>query len=213
MDKLIITISREFGSGGRLIGKKLAERLGINCYDRELIEKVSEESGLSPEFIENFETNATTSLIYGLLASTHTASGAFIPYDVTIGDRAFFAQSAIIRSIASKESCVIIGRCADYILRSQPSCVNVFIRADMEDKMQRAEMIYGMTDKNLSDRIARIDKGRANYYRHYAGTSWGSLRLYDLCINTSISGIDGAVDTILSFIKHRSPHTLANLAQ
>jgi len=210
MANLIITISREFGSGGRLIGKMLAQKLGINCFDRELIEKASEQSGLSPQFLESFETNASSSLLYGLLATPHPTSDIYLPYDVPIGDRAFFAQSAVIREFAEKESCVIIGRCADYILRDHPNCVAVFLRADMEDKLQRVAHIYGMEgdEKTLTEKITKIDRGRANYYKHYAGMNWGSVKLYDLCINTSISGIEGAVDTIAAFVKERAPHTL-----
>ena len=201
-NKLIITINREYGSGGRLVGQRLSEELGIPLYDRKLIEMAAQESGLSPDFIENVETRPTSSFLFNLATSAQTGSGYMLQYDMPVGDRAFFAQSNVIRDLAAKESCVIVGRCAGYILRENPSCLNVFVYGSVEDRLNRATSVYGVPRKDLADRLVKIDKGRANYFKYYTGEDWYDVRAYDLAINTAVSGVEGAVKAVTYMSKH-----------
>lgn len=196
MDKIIITISREYASGGRLVGEKLAERLGITFYDRKLIELAAEKSGLSPTFIEKSEEQATPSFLYNLAASAHSSAGYLWEYHTPVSDKAFFAQSAVIRELAERESCVILGRCAGYILREEPGCINVFLHGSLDDRLERAVNVYGMESKGLADKLVKIDRGRTNYHRYHTGENWYDVRAYDLVIDTSASGIDGAAECI-----------------
>ena len=184
MNNYVISISREFGSGGRMIGKKLAARLGIPCYDRTLIQKTAEKSGLSPEFIARAEERARSRLHLPLSSmgpgvSTYTQQG------VPVSLQAFFAQSEVIRELADEGPCVIVGRCSDYVLGERPECLKVFIHGD------------------LPDRVKEIDRGRANYYNYYTGFNWGEMRRYDLTINSSVTGIEGAVELIAALVRLR----------
>lgn len=202
--KVIITISREFGSGGRLIGELLAKELGIAYYDRKLIEMTAERSGLSPDFIARSEEQASSSFLFSLATSAHsTGGGYFMQYDVPVGDKAFFAQAAVIREVAEKESCVIVGRCAGYILKDDPDCINVFIHGSLDDRLRRAIEVYGLEPKGLADKLVKADKGRANYHKYYTGESWSDIRAYDLAINTAKSGVNGAVQIIQAYLNSR----------
>lgn len=201
MNHVIITISREYCSGGRLIGAAVAKELDIPFYDRQLIEMAAEKSGLSPEFIENNENQRTSSFLYGL-ATGGQLSGAYL-FDTPVGDRAFFAQAAVIRELAAKGSCVILGRCAGYILRDDPGRLNVFLHAPLENRLKLAREIYGMTGDDLEERILRVDKARRSYHKNYTGESWNDVRNYNLTIDTSKAGINGSIQAILGFVKNR----------
>lgn len=203
MKKFIVTISREFGSGGRLVGRQLSERLGVPFYDRELIELAAEKSGLSKEFIARSDERASSVLSLGLAASAGAEAGYFMQYDALTGDRAFFAQSSVIHDLAEKGSCIIVGRCAGYLLRDNPDCVRILIHAPMDSRIERAKTTYGLPAKGLADKIYKADKGRANYHKHYTGDNWMDARSYDLCINTEVMGIEGAVDTIVKLLENR----------
>lgn len=203
MKKFIVTISREFGSGGRLVGRQLAEKLGVPFYDRELIELAAKKSGLAPEFIARSDERASSVLALGLAASASSEGGYFMQYDAPTGDRAFFAQSAVISELAEKDSCIIVGRCAGYILRENPDCVRVMIHAPLDSRIERAKTVYGLPAKGLADKIYKADKGRANYHKHYTGDSWLDVRSYDLSINTEVMGIEGAVDAIAMLLERR----------
>lgn len=165
MSKIIIAISREFASGGRIIGEKLAEELGISYYDRKLIQLAAEKSGLAPEFIEKSEERASSSFLFSLATNAHATNGYFLQYDVPVNDKAFYAQSEVIRELSEKESCVIVGRCAGYILRENPNCIKVFLYGGLENRLRRAVMDYGMEPDGLSDRLSKLDKGRSNYHK------------------------------------------------
>lgn len=203
MKKVIVTISREFGSGGRLVGKKLAKKLDLPYYDRELIQMAAEKSGLSPEFIARNEEHASSSFLFSLATNPHAGSGYFMQYDVPVGDKAFFAQSAVIRELAEKGSCVIVGRCGGYILRENPDCFNVFLHGSLDDRLTRAVEVYGNDPKGLADKLVKTDKGRANYHKYYTGENWNDIRSYHLSINTAVSGIDGAVEAIAAAVNNR----------
>ncbi len=192
----IITISREFGTGARLIGREVAALLGYGYYDRALIEMAAEKSGLSEEFIERTEEKASNSFLYNLATAAYLAADPMNEYTVPVNDRAFMVQSDVIRDIARSGNGVIVGRCADWILRDHPSLLRVFIYADREDRVNRIVKEYGQDPKNAESVLTKIDKGRANYHKFYTGTNWRSMENYDLCINTSATGIQGAVMAI-----------------
>jgi len=187
MEKRIITISREFGSGGRTIGKLVAEHLGIRCYDAELIQKLAAESG----FDENYVKEAGEYTTGGFLASAFT-DRSFGP---TNEDLLWKLQYRIIRELAEKEPCVIVGRCADYILRDDPRRLSVFVHAPLDERVRRAREEYGVQEPNLESFVLRQDKARASYYNYFATGKWGQSREYDLCVSSHM-GIAAAVATI-----------------
>lgn len=201
-DKYVITISREFGSGGRLIGKRLAAKMDIPCYDRTIIKKACERSGLSHEFIEQAEARARSRFQLSA-APTPIGAPAYGSHSIPVSHQAFFAQAEIIRELADSGSCVIVGRCSDYILGDRPECARVFVHADMQTRIRRCIKYYDMPSDGLEVRIKQQDKGRANYYNYYTGQVWGDMRLYDLTINTAAVGIDGAVELIARMIEIR----------
>ena len=187
MKHIVITIGREYGSGGRLIAKKLSEDMGITFYDKQLISDVAKKTGFSEHFIRNAEhQRPTNSFLYDLYTSVQTPS---------VPDQVFIAQAKIIKEAAARESCVIVGRCADYILRDQPNCLKVFINAPLDQRIRRAREEYGVQEANLESFVMRQDKARASYYNYFATGRWGQSREVDLCINSRI-GIDAAVEVI-----------------
>ena len=203
MSNTIITISREFGSGGRLVGEKLAQALDIPFYDSAIIEMAAEKSGLAPSFIEQNEEHIPNSFLFNLSASALSSYKPSLQYDTPINDKTFFAQSAVVRELAAQGSCVIVGRCADYVLREEPGLVRVFICAEPEDRKKRAVEKYGLDSASIESRLKKIDKARANYYKFYTGENWGGIHEHDLIINTSFIGIDGAVEVIKTLLKEK----------
>ena len=195
MKKNIITISREFGSGGRTVGRKLAERLNIPFYDGEIIEKVHEETGFSQECIKEQGEHSPTKSIF---------SYAFVGRDVngiSINDYVWNAQRKIILDLAEKGPCVIVGRCADFILRDRDDCFNVFIHADEKFKAERIVKEYGETDKSPEKRLREKDKKRKINYKYYTDQDWGVCDNYDISLNTGTLGIDKCVDIIEELVK------------
>ena len=192
----IITISREFGTGARLIGREVAALLNYGYYDRALIEMAAEKSGLSEEFIERTEEKASNSFLFNLATAAYLASDLTAEYTLPVNDRAFLVQSDVIRDIARSGNGVIVGRCADFVLKDHPRLLRVFIFANKEDRINRIVNEYGQDAKNAESVLNKIDKGRANYHKFYTGTNWRSMDNYDLCINTSHTGIQGAVMAI-----------------
>jgi cytidylate kinase len=201
MDDLVITIGREFGSGGRQVGEKLAEELGIAFYDKSLIHLAVAKSGLDPITIEKAEEEATSRFLFYLAIGGYVSSGVFSQVNVPISDQVYFAQSKAIEELASQGSCVIIGRCANYILRDHPKCVRVFVYGTVKDRLRRIVEEYGIPREEAESKMTKMDKGRANYYQHYTDEVWGNVRSYDLAINTSFTGIDGAVKLIRTLVK------------
>jgi len=198
----IITIGREFGSGGKMIGEKLAGSLGIRCYDKELITLASQESGLCPEVFESHDEKPMNSFFYSLAMDTHAAGHSFSGYmDVPLNQKVFLAQFETIQKLAEKESCVIVGRCADYALSSFTKTIHVFVCGEIEDKVKRVAELFDLPKDKSLDLITKTDKKRANYYNYYSNKKWGAAASYDLCINSSKVGLNGAVDVILNYIK------------
>ena len=203
MSSYVISISREFGSGGRMIGKQLAARLGIPCYDRTLIQKTAEKSGLSPEFIARAEERARSKL-HLPLSSMGAGLTTYTQQGIPVSLQAFFAQSEVIRELADEGPCVIVGRCSDYVLGERPECLKVFIHASLEDRVTRCAEEYHISAQNMTERVKEIDRGRANYYSYYTGHNWGEMRRYDLTLNSSVTGIEGAVEIIAALVRLRT---------
>ena len=203
MSNYVISISREFGSGGRLIGKRLAAALGIPCYDRTIIQKTSEKSGLSPDFIARAEERAR-SRFHLSIAPVGIGTPALAHQGVPVSHQAFFAQAEVIRELADEGPCVIVGRCSDYVLGERPECLKVFIHADLASRVERCVEEYRIPSDDMARRIVQMDKGRANYYNYYTGHTWGDMRRYDLTLNSAITGVEGAVELIAALVKARS---------
>ena len=197
----VITISRQYGSGGRLIGKKLAEKFDIPFYDKELIELAVEESGFSKEIFEKVDERASSSLLYTLSVTPGLMHGSLTGMaDLPLNDKVFLVQTKIIKDVAAKGGCVIVGRCADYILKEMHNVVNVFIRSNMTDRINRCVNVYNLNMNNAAKEIQRMDKKRANYYSFYAHSKWGVAENYDLCINSGRIGIEASVDVIADYV-------------
>ena len=196
----IITISRQYGSGGRFIGRKLAEALDIPFYDKELITMSAEESGMSKEIFEKADEKAANSLLYTLSMNAYLLHGMAGVPDLPLNDKVFLVQSEVIRKLAAKGPCVIVGRCADYVLQENPNCVNVYIYSDMEDRVSRATTYYNLSADRAQEQIQKTDKKRAAYYNFYTNLKWGRAENYDLSLNSAKIGVDGCVEVISSFI-------------
>ena len=195
--KKVITISREYGSGGRLIGKRLAEKLGVPFYDRALLDRIAEESGFSKEMIKDAEKKAKNSFLYSLASAMGTGEAG--PESLSLNERFFLAQFDTIRKIADEGSCVIVGRCADYILRGLPYATNVFIYAEEEDKIKRAVEEYGVPEDQVKKVMKETDKARANYYAYHTGRKWGEHVNFNLSIDSGYLEIEDIVDLIIEY--------------
>lgn len=200
MQKFVVAISREYGSGGRTIGKALAEELGISCFDKTIIKLTAEKSGLEPEFVEKSEEKVGNSFLFSMQYSAYSSLDSLVYYDTPTNDKMFIAQSAVIADLAASESCVILGRCADYVLRDSANLVRIFIRANLPDRVKRAVENYSLAEKNAESAVKKADKSRANYYKYYTTRTWGASENFDLMINSSFTGLDGAVDVIKALL-------------
>ena len=199
--KTIITISRQFGSGGRDVGKKLAEVLGIAYYDKELIEMAASESGFDKEMFE--DTNANTSRLFRFINTFGYSLGAPISVmnDITMSDQIFLIQSRVVEQAAEKGPCVIVGRCGDYVLEDREDVLKVFISGDMVDRKKRAIQYYEVDERDVEASLRKIDRNRKGYYDYYTDKKWGEADSYDICLNTSTFGIDGCVDILRRIIQ------------
>ncbi|MGN0466647.1 MAG: AAA family ATPase [Lachnospiraceae bacterium] len=194
--KTIITIGRQYGSGGRLIGKKLAEEFQIPFYDKDILKKAAKESGLCEELFENYDEKPTTSFLYSLVMDPYAMGYNSNSFELPLNHKVFLAVFDVIKKIADEGPCVIVGRCADYALADYDNVLKVFISGDMEERMKRVQQLYDIPENKVRDQIVRIDKQRASYYNYYTNKKWGDIKSYDLAINTSQFGIDGAVELI-----------------
>ena len=193
MDKYVITVSREYGSGGRLIGKKLADELGIGFYDGELLSLVAKESGYTEDFVRRNDQKKTQSLLYHLYIGSQILPAS---------DMIFIAQSRVIKDLYNKESCVIVGRCADYVLRGYANVSNVFITAPLESRIARVRDEYGEQSENYRAYLTKKDKNRIAYYNYFADDAWGKVQTYDISVNSDI-GIDRSADLIAQYIREK----------
>ena len=200
----IITIGRQFGSGGREIGEKLAKHYGIKYYDKELLTRTAKESGFCEEMMHNHDERPTNSFLYNLVMDTYSFgynSSAFV--DMPISHKVFLAQFDTIKKIANEGPCVIVGRCADYALSEYPNCLHVFIHADEKSKIKHIMEKHGdvTTEQKARDMMITKDKQRQSYYNYYSSKKWGRADSYDLTINSGILGEDGTVKLLIQYIE------------
>ena len=201
---LVITIGRQFGSGGRKVGKLLAEKLDIPYYDKELLAEAAKGSGICQEIFENHDEKPTRSLLFSLVTGMQMHGDPGSMYmDMPLNHKIFLAQFDAIRRIASEGPCVIVGRCADYVLRDKPNAVSVFVKADIRQRMERAVSLYGVDPAKAEETVRKADKQRASYYNYYATATWGDVNNYDLCVDTGKLGIDGTVELIEQYLRLR----------
>ena len=200
----IITIARQYGSGGHDIGKKLAEELKIPFYDKELLERAAKDSGFCQEIFENYDEKPTNSVLYSLVMDTYSmgySTAAFA--EMPLNHKIFLAQFNAIKDIAKEGPCVIVGRCADYALADFPNVVNVYLYADLQSRIARIARRHDVTDAKAKDLIQKTDKSRASYYNYYTNKKWGEATGYDLCLNTASLGIDGTIHMIREFAAYK----------
>lgn len=204
--RTVITIGREFGSGGHEIGVKLAEKLGIKCYDKELLEEAAKDSGMSKELFQSHDEKPTNSFLYSLVMDTYSIGYSNAYNEMPINHKIFLAQFDAIKKLAEKESCVIVGRCADYALEDDPFAVSVFIGASLDKRVERIKKLYDLSDEKAADLIQKTDRKRMNYYNYYSSKKWGEAKSYDLCLNSGEIGVQGAIDLIIQFVELKQKH-------
>lgn len=203
--KTVVTIGRQLGSNGKVIGKALAERLGFTFYDKDKIAQVAKESGLSENLFEGIDEKPTNSLLYALVMGVQSGKGLYYQYnDVLNGDNIFKLQSDVIKGIAKNGSCIIVGRCADYILRKDPGLVTLFLYADPDLRAKTLMERDGMSEKDAYNAINKADKRRSNYYNFYTNNTWGDVNNYNLCLDTGSLSIDGCVDILQRYINAKN---------
>ena len=203
MEKYILTIGRQLGSGGRQIGEQLASRLGIAFYDKEIIQITSQESGLGKEFFEQVDEKKSHSIFGGQFPVLGTWTEEYYSTNYLSNEALFQIQSDVIRKLAEKQSAVFVGRCADYVLKDHPRCLNIFISADIQDRIRRIASLQQIPEKKALDMIEKTDKKRAGYYNYYSNKLWGNAGSYDLCVNSSFWGIDETIKFIHQLVKQK----------
>lgn len=204
MKNVVITIARQYGSGGRTVGEMLAEKMGIHFYDKELMKLASDESGINEALFVNADEKVKATKLLNIAKSAY--GGELISPesdDFTSSDNLFNYQAKIIRELAAKESCVIMGRCADYILKDCDNVLSVFVHAPKDFCMEQAAKKHSMTEKELERFIAKTDRHRAGYYKYHTGREWTDARNYDLCLDSSKLGFDRCVEEIIAYMDVR----------
>lgn len=201
MRHFVITIARGYGSGGRTMGKMLAEELGINFYDRELLRLASDESGINEELFGRADEKLKQSLLFRIAKKEY--KGQLIPpdkEDFISNDNLFNYQAKVIKELSEQESCVIVGRCADYILKDKDNVVKIFVHGSLTDCVMRLEGMFSLPKKELEKRILSTDKRRAEYYKYYTGRNWEDAKNYDLCLNSQQLGFDKCVEIVKNYL-------------
>lgn len=204
-DKYVINIGRQLGSGGKEIGEKLSARLGISFYDKELINLASKESGLCEELFEKADEKPSQTIMGGFFGARFSLfTEGSMPYANYLSNDALFKiQSDVIRKLAAEKSCLFVGRCADYILRENPRCVNIFVTSSMEERVKRLCVTEHLGEEDAKELIEKTDKKRAEYYNYYSYKTWGAAATYHLCIDSSVLGIDQTVLLIEEFVQRK----------
>jgi len=201
MEKKIITISREFGSGGRTIGHQVAEALGIPFYDKELVEQVALESGFAPNFVEEHGEHSPSGSIFSYAFAHQGVPG--VMNGLSAADFLWNIQCGVILQLAEQGPCVIVGRNADYILKDRPDCLHAFIYADKDFRAERIVRLYGESEKSPQARLNEKDKRRKVNYQHYTGRSWGQAQNYDISLNSSVLGIETCTDILVKLMRDK----------
>ena len=200
----IITVGRQYGSGGRYVARLLAEKLGIPFYDKELLAEASRDSGICQELLESYDEKQGKNLLFSLISGAQPRGEAGTMYmDMPLNHKIFLAQFDTIRRIADEGPCVIVGRCADYVLRDHENVLNVFIKASMEERIKRISRLYELDPMKAEETIRKEDKQRATYYNYYATGTWGDVANYHLTLDTGVLGVDGAVELIRRAVELR----------
>lgn len=203
---LVITIGRQFGSGGRDVGEKIAEYFNIPFYDKELVEIAAQKSNMSKEALKEVDERATNSFLYSLASGNYSMRGINAPiyYEMPINDKLFIAQAEVIKELAKKGSCVIVGRCADYVLENENvDLLNVFIHGGLDYRAKRVMEALDLTQAKARDKVIKTDKQRRTYYDYYTSKDWGVMSNYDICINAEKFGIDGAANLVINSVKDK----------
>ncbi len=198
MEKKIITISREFGSGGRTMGRKIAEKLGIPFYDKELVDQIAVESGFAPKFVEEHGEHSPTGSFFSYAFAPQGVPG--IMNGLSTADFLWNIQCNVILQLADQGPCVIVGRNADYILKDRPDALHVYVFADVPYRAERIVRLYGESEKSPEHRLAEKDKRRRVNYQHYTGRTWGQAQNYDLCLDTGVLGEDYCADIVVNAV-------------
>ena len=201
--KLIITINREYGSGGKIIGQKLSQKLGIPYYDDDIIKLASENSAVGEEFFRMNDEKPGNNILYKIIGGLKTAlNKPTIKDDITNPDNLFRFESEVIRELANEESCILIGRCADFVLESSgfEDFVNLYVYSDIPTKLRRVMEVDGVDTKEALLRVQKINKSRSEYYRYYTGESWDDMNRYDLTINTTKLELDAASELVIKYL-------------
>lgn len=197
----VITISRQYGSGGREIGKRLAEHYGIPFYDNEIISNAAKESGFAEVAFEKAEEKATNSFLYSLAMGMSAYGNMDMGFStMSVDDRLFLAETKVTRRFAQEGPCVMVGRCADYVLKDLPNMVNIYVAADIPSRVKRAIEVYDLPKAKAEENIIKFDKRRSNYYNFHTGKRWGDVNNYHISIRSDFGGIDNAVKTLIAYI-------------
>ncbi|MCC8160358.1 MAG: cytidylate kinase-like family protein [Oscillospiraceae bacterium] len=203
---MVITIGRQFGSGGRDVGEAVAQYFNIPFYDKELVEMAAQKSNISKEALKDVDEHATNSFLYSLASGNYSMRGINAPiyYEMPINDKLFIAQAEVIKEVARKGSCVIVGRCADYVLENEKvDLLNVFIHGSVDYRAKRVMEAFDITQSKARDKVLKTDKQRRTYYDYYTSKDWGVMSNYDLCINAEKFGINGAANLIIGYVKNK----------
>lgn len=198
--KLLLTIGRQYGSGGHEIGERLSKELNIDLYDKEILLGATKQSGIDQKIIESFDEKPTNSFLYSLVMGTR--SGKNIPgeYEIPLPGKIFLAEFDSIKKIAEEKSGIFIGRCADYALKDYDNCVSIFIYAPLEERIERIKQRQNVSANDAAEIIRRTDKQRASYYNYYTTRKWGNIDSYQVCIDSSLCGIEGTVGVICNLL-------------
>ena len=199
MEKRILTISREFGSGGRTIGHAVANALGIPFYDKELVDQVALESGFAPKFVEEHGEHSSSSNIFSYAFAPHRVPG--VMNGLSTADFLWNIQCSVILQLAEQGPCVIVGRNADYILKDRPDTLHAFIHADMDFRAERIVRLYGESEKSPQTRLNEKDKRRRVHYQHYTGRTWSQAQNYNICLDSSVLGIETCTDILIKLMR------------
>ena len=201
--KTVITIARSYGSGGKTLGKLLADKMGINCYDREIIRMASDTSGINEELFGRVDEKLKKSPLFGIVRSNPYKGNGVIPPESSnfvSDDNLFNYQAQVIKELAEKESCIIIGRCADYVLKDNPNVIRLYLYAPLEDCIKRVMAQNSITEKETIKKIETIDKYRSDYYKYYTGKEWNDARNYDFCLNTTSMSYEKLIQVVENII-------------
>ena len=210
----IITIGRQFGSGGREIGYMVADKLGIKLYDKEMLQRAAQDSGICEELFESHDEKPSNSFLYSLVMDTYSMGYSGSTYnDMPINHKIFLAQFDAIKKIANEGPCILVGRCADYALEGYTNLLSVFIHADLDARIKRIAKKYDLTNAKAKDLIIKTNKKRASYYNYYTDKRWGDADSYDVCLDSSVLGLEGTAEAIIKLIEVKEKGIKRNIWQ